>query len=163
MDHRDKIMGPEKAAAKAASVRQNGGRVVFTNGCFDILHAGHVRYLAQARAMGDFLVLGLNSDQSVKSLGKGADRPLVPQEQRAEVMAALASVDAVVIFDRETPAELIETVKPDILVKGGDWPVESIVGADFVLAAGGQVHSIPLVGGLSTTALAKRIRQAELG
>ena len=163
MDHRDKVMSREKAAEMAASVQKGGGKVVFTNGCFDLLHAGHVRYLFQARAMGDFLVLGLNSDQSVKSLDKGSDRPLVPQDQRAEVMAGLAAVEAVVIFDEETPARLIETVKPDVLVKGGDWPVESIVGADFVQARGGEVHSIPLVQGLSTTNLAKRIRKAELG
>ncbi len=162
-DSRRKIMTWDRAADAAKAVRQGGGKVVFTNGCFDLLHAGHVRYLGQARELGDMLVLGLNSDASVRSLGKGGDRPIVPQAQRAEVAAALAAVDAVVIFDESTPAELIEAIAPDILVKGGDWPVDQIVGADFVQGRGGRVLSIPLVEGLSTTDIAARIRKSVSG
>jgi len=157
-DHRRKIVDWNRAAAAAAAARAAGRRVVFTNGCFDLLHAGHVRYLAQARDLGDMLVVGLNSDDSVRSLGKGEDRPLVPEAQRAEVLAALAAVDRVVIFDQPTPRELIETIAPDVLVKGGDWPVERIVGAEVVQAAGGRVLSLPLVPGLSTSELLRRIR-----
>jgi D-glycero-beta-D-manno-heptose 1-phosphate adenylyltransferase len=160
MDTRGKIMTATQAANAARRIQAMGREVVFTNGCFDLLHAGHVRCLEAARSLGEMLVLGLNSDQSVRALNKGADRPLVPEEQRAQVVAGLAAVNAVVIFDEPTPLKLIETVAPDVLVKGGDWPVEGIVGADFVEARGGRVLSIPLVEGLSTTALAARIRAA---
>jgi D-beta-D-heptose 7-phosphate kinase/D-beta-D-heptose 1-phosphate adenosyltransferase len=163
MDTRDKVVSLDEAACRAAQARAVGRKVVFTNGCFDLLHAGHVRLLAQARALGDLLVLGLNSDASVRSLGKGEDRPLVPQAQRAEVAAALAAVDLVVVFDEPTPLRLIEAILPNVLVKGGDWPVKDIVGADLVLAAGGRVESLPLVEGLSTTALAARIRACFAG
>ncbi|CAO0823622.1 fused heptose 7-phosphate kinase/heptose 1-phosphate adenyltransferase (fragment) [Desulfarculales bacterium] len=132
--------------------------MIFTNGCFDLLHAGHVRYLGQARCLGDLLVLGLNSDFSVHGLGKGDDRPLVPQTQRAEVVAGLMAVDLVVIFDQPTPLALIKALMPDVLVKGGDWPPQTIVGHKLVLARGGQVLSIPLMEGLSTTNLARQVR-----
>jgi len=161
-DTRRKIQSAQQAAQGAQAVRAAGGKVVFTNGCFDLLHAGHVRYLNQARALGRMLVLGLNSDESVRTLGKGDERPLVPQAQRAEVVAALQAVDAVVVFDDPTPAALIEIIAPDILVKGGDWPVDKIVGAEFVLAKGGVVLSIPLVEGLSTSAIAQKIARLAL-
>jgi rfaE bifunctional protein nucleotidyltransferase chain/domain len=159
-DTREKIAPHYPAAAKETrEIQGRGGRVVFTNGCFDLLHAGHVRYLNQARSLGDFLALGLNSDASVRALGKGPDRPITPQEQRAEVMSALACVDLVAIFDESTPYDLIKAVQPDILVKGGDWPPESIVGNDVVWAKGGEVLSIPLVEGISTTGIYERIRK----
>ena len=144
---------------RLAPLRAAGGRVVFTNGCYDILHPGHVDLLARARALGDCLVLGLNSDASVRRLGKGPDRPLNPFEVRAFVAAHLASVDYVVRFDEDTPLRLIEAVLPDVLVKGGDWPVESIVGADLVETGGGKVYSLPFLSGFSTTSLVERIRR----
>ncbi len=156
-DARHKIVDPATAVARARAVQAAGGQVVFTNGCFDLLHAGHVRYLGQARSQGDCLILGLNSDASVRGLEKGPERPIVPQVQRAEVVAGLMAVDLVVIFDQPTPLELIQALAPDVLVKGGDWPVESIVGHEFVLARGGRVLSIPLVAGLSTTNLVRRL------
>lgn len=132
--------------------------LVFTNGCFDVLHRGHVTYLAQARALGAALVLGVNSDASVKRLGKGDDRPINKQEDRMAVLAALAAIDLVVLFEEDTPLDLILTCKPDILVKGGDWKPEAIVGAKEVLGWGGTVHSIPFLHERSTTALLKKIR-----
>jgi rfaE bifunctional protein nucleotidyltransferase chain/domain len=136
-------------------------RLVFTNGCFDILHPGHVDLLERARDLGDALVVGLNSDESVRRLGKGSERPLNPLADRAAVLAALACVDFVVPFAEATPLELITAVQPDVLVKGGDWPVERIVGADMVRARGGEVLSLPLLPGYSTTALVERIRNME--
>lgn len=133
-------------------------RLVFTNGCFDILHPGHVDLLTRARALGDALVLGLNSDDSVRRLNKGPERPLNRQEERAFVLAGLTCVDYVIIFDEDTPLELIRAVRPHVLVKGGDWPVESIVGRDVVQALGGEVCSLPLLSGYSTTGLVRRIR-----
>ncbi|MFZ5586274.1 MAG: D-glycero-beta-D-manno-heptose 1-phosphate adenylyltransferase [Thermodesulfobacteriota bacterium] len=159
-DARRKIASPAQAARAARQVQAEGGRVVFTNGCFDLIHAGHVRYLGQARALGDLLILGLNSDASVRGLNKGEERPIVPQDQRAEVAAGLMAVDLVVIFNQPTPLELIRIIAPDVLVKGGDWPVEAIVGADLVLARGGRVLSIPLVEGLSTTNLVRRLARS---
>ena len=141
-----------------APLRAAGKRIVFTNGCFDILHPGHVDLLERARAEGDALVLGLNSDGSVRRLGKGDDRPFNAYEARAFVLAHLRSVDFVTGFDDDTPLALITAVKPDVLVKGGDWPVETIVGADVVMANGGTVLSLPLIEGFSTTGLAARIR-----
>ncbi len=135
-----------------------GHRLVFTNGCFDILHAGHVDLLTRARALGDSLVLGLNSDESVKMLGKGDDRPLNSQEERAFVLAGLACVDYIVIFHESTPLELIKAVRPQVLVKGGDWPVDQIVGNDVVAKAGGEVLSLPLLEGYSTTGFLERVR-----
>lgn len=137
-------------------MRGEGKRLVFTNGCFDLLHPGHVRYLYQARALGDALVVALNSDRSVRAL-KGEGRPILSQRERAEVMAALESVDYVTIFDEETPRELIAVLLPDILVKGGDWPIQQIVGREEVEAAGGKVLSLPYVEGLSTTDIIERI------
>ncbi len=156
-DAANKIVTVKEAASRARQLQAGGGKVVFTNGCFDLLHAGHVRYLAEARGMGDMLIVGLNSDESVRSLDKSPERPLVPEAQRAEVMAALAAVDLVVIFAEPTPAEIIRAIEPDVLVKGGDWPVETIVGAEEVQARGGQVLSIPLVEGISTTNMVERI------
>ena len=132
------------------------GRVVFTNGCFDILHSGHVTYLAQARQMGDLLVVGLNSDASVRRL-KGQERPVNSQDARALVLAALEIVDYVTIFDEDTPYNLIAKVQPDVLVKGGDYQVDNIVGADIVRARGGKVLTVPLVPGFSTTSIIDKI------
>ncbi|MEO5657046.1 MAG: D-glycero-beta-D-manno-heptose 1-phosphate adenylyltransferase [Nitrospiria bacterium] len=140
----------------AAQARREGRRVVFTNGCFDLLHVGHTRYLDEARALGDLLIVAINSDASVAAL-KGPERPLVPEGERAEVLAALAAVDYVAIFDAPDPGEVIAAVQPDVLVKGGDWPVDRIVGREVVEARGGRVLAIPLVAGASTTALVERI------
>ena len=139
--------------------RMKGDRIVFTNGCFDILHRGHVEYLEEAAALGDRLVIGLNTDDSVRRQNKGPDRPLNDQESRAKVLCALRCVDAVVLFDTDTPLELITAIAPQVLVKGGDWAVTEIVGADVVQAAGGEVRSLKLVDGFSTTALVDKIRR----
>lgn len=139
--------------------RMKGDRIVFTNGCFDILHRGHVEYLQEAAALGDRLVVAVNSDASVRRQGKGPDRPLNDEGSRAKVLAALRMVDAVIIFEDDTPLALIRAIVPDVLVKGGDWPVERIVGADAVMASGGEVRSLRLVDGFSTTALVERIRR----
>ena len=138
--------------------RLKSDRIVFTNGCFDILHRGHVEYLQEAAALGDRLVVGVNSDASVRRLGKGEDRPINDQDSRAKVLAALRCVDAVVIFEEDTPLELITALQPDVVAKGGDWKPEQIVGADLVKARGGEVRSLKLVDGFSTTALVERIR-----
>ncbi len=138
--------------------RLKSDRIVFTNGVFDILHRGHVEYLQQAAALGDRLVVGLNTDASVKRLGKGDDRPLNDETSRALVLVGLRCVDAVVLFDQDTPLELITALRPDVLVKGGDWTPDRIVGADLVKAAGGEVHALKLVEGFSTTSLVERIR-----
>ncbi len=140
----------------AAAVRRDGRRVVFTNGCFDLLHIGHTRYLQEARALGDLLIVAINSDASVSAL-KGPERPLVPEGERAEVLAALACVDYVTIFDAPDPGDVIAAIQPDVLAKGGDWPVERIVGREVVESRGGRVVSIPLVPGASTTGLVRRI------
>lgn len=133
--------------------------LVFTNGCFDILHRGHVTYLAQARALGAAMIVAVNSDASVRRQGKGDDRPINQEQDRMALLAALASVDAVIVFDADTPAELIERVQPDILVKGGDWAPDTIVGAAATLQRGGQVLSIPFEHERSTTQLLRRIRE----
>jgi D-beta-D-heptose 7-phosphate kinase/D-beta-D-heptose 1-phosphate adenosyltransferase len=133
--------------------------VVFTNGCFDLLHRGHTRYLERARALGHLLVVGINSDRSIRRL-KGPGRPVVPARQRAEVLASLAAVDLVVVFREIDPGRIIQAVRPDVLVKGGDWPVDEIVGADFVHSIGGTVRSLPYVPGASTTALIRRLAAA---
>jgi rfaE bifunctional protein nucleotidyltransferase chain/domain len=138
--------------------RAQKNRIVFTNGCFDLLHVGHTRYLQAARALGDLLVVGVNSDASVRSLNKSPDRPIVGEAERAEVLAALNCVDYVVIFSEPDPLNLITTLQPDVLVKGGDWTVDRIVGRDVVERRGGTVKTIPLVPGKSTTALIQRIR-----
>ncbi len=150
-----KICDPRDLATRAERLARP---LVFTNGVFDILHRGHVTYLAQARALGASLVVAVNSDDSVRRLGKGGDRPINPLADRMAVLAALASVDAVTWFEDDTPLALVLAARPDILVKGGDWPVEAIVGAKEVLAWGGTVHSIPFEHARSTTALVERIR-----
>ena len=154
-DFESKICPPEQLAARAAAIPRP---LVFTNGCFDILHRGHVTYLAQARARGASLVVALNSDASAKRLGKGADRPVNTLADRAAVVAALASVDLVTWFDTDTPLELILALKPEVLVKGGDWPPDAIVGAREVQGWGGSVHSIAFAHQRSTTALLQRVR-----
>jgi len=137
-----------------------GEQIVFTNGVFDIVHLGHIDYLEKAREKGDRLVLGLNTDASVRRLGKGSNRPVVAEAARARMVAAFQFVDAVILFDEDTPEALIEAVKPDILVKGDDYSVQTIVGADFVLSRGGRVETIPLVKGYSTTALIQKIKES---
>lgn len=136
-----------------------GRKIVFTNGCFDILHRGHLEYLAQAAGLGNILIVGLNTDASVKRL-KGPERPLTQEDNRAFQMASLLFVDAVCLFDEDTPQQLIETLKPDVLVKGGDYTRENIAGAEFVLGNGGQVEIVPFVEGYSTTSLVERIRKS---
>lgn len=139
-------------------LRREGARVVFTNGCFDLLHPGHVRYLAEARALGDALIVALNSDRSVRLL-KGEGRPILKEDERADVIAALESVDFVVVFDQDTPQDLIARLLPDVLVKGGDWSVDQIVGREEVEAAGGKTVSLPFVEGSSTSEIIDRIRK----
>ena len=153
-----KVTTREELTSLLAERRRQQQRVVFTNGCFDLMHIGHIRYLQAARDLGDLLVVGVNSDNSVRALNKDTDRPIVPDVQRAEVLAALACVDHVVIFPESDPGALIATLQPDILVKGGDWPVDRIVGRETVEARGGHVRTIPLVPGVSTTTLVERIR-----
>jgi D-beta-D-heptose 7-phosphate kinase / D-beta-D-heptose 1-phosphate adenosyltransferase len=150
-----KILNCESARRRLADVRRRGRKVVFTNGCFDILHAGHLASLEGAKRLGDLLVVGLNSDASVRRL-KGNSRPVIDQENRASLLAGLGCVDIVVIFDEPTPEELIRQLDPNVLVKGGDYRVDQIAGADFVLSRGGQVLALPLVPGLSTTAILER-------
>ena len=154
----DSILTLEQAILRFGPQKRNGRRVVFTNGCFDLLHPGHIRSLEQARALGDVLIVGLNSDISVRQL-KGEGRPVIPERERAEILAALESVDAVVIFDDLTPREVIARLLPDVLVKGGDWPGDQIVGREEVEAAGGRVVLAPVVPGYSTTDILKKIRE----
>ncbi|MFY4728076.1 D-glycero-beta-D-manno-heptose 1-phosphate adenylyltransferase [Nitrospira sp. BLG_2] len=153
-----KVVLREHLLSKLDGERAQGKRIVFTNGCFDLMHVGHTRYLRAARALGDVLVVGVNSDASVRTLDKAPDRPIVPEAQRAEVLAALGCVDYVVIFDESDPLQLITAVQPDVLVKGGDWELDRIVGREIVETRGGVVKTIPLVPGLSTTGLLQRIR-----
>lgn len=134
-------------------------KIVFTNGCFDILHPGHTYYLNQARSFGDILIVGLNADASVKKLNKGQERPIHPQDKRAEVLASLLCVDYVCVFEEETPIKLIEKLRPDILVKGGDYSIEQIVGAELVLSYGGRVEIVPLLQGYSTTSILEKIKK----
>jgi rfaE bifunctional protein nucleotidyltransferase chain/domain len=152
-----KIVSRDELIQVTGREKRNGRTVVFTNGCFDLLHPGHVRCLAEARALGDLLVVAVNSDSSVRG-NKGPERPLVAEQDRAEVLASLASVDYVTIFDEPTPRELIARVLPSILVKGADWTPEQVAGREEVEAAGGRVVSIPLAAGYSTTNLVNRIR-----
>jgi len=135
-----------------------GEKIVFTNGCFDILHPGHVRYLFSARELGDYLVVAVNSNISVKAI-KGPERPVLQEEERAEVMAALGCVDGVVIFHEDNPLKVIKYLMPDVLVKGGDWPEEKMIGAEVVKKAGGEVRSIPYIYGFSTTEIIKKIKR----
>jgi D-beta-D-heptose 7-phosphate kinase/D-beta-D-heptose 1-phosphate adenosyltransferase len=152
------ILTLEEAILRFGREKRNGRRIVFTNGCFDLLHPGHIGSLEQARALGDALIVGLNSDAGVRQL-KGAGRPVLPERERAEILCALECVDAVVIFDEPTPREIISRLLPDVLVKGGDWPGDQIVGREEVEAAGGRVVSIPVVPGYSTTAMLRKIRE----
>jgi D-beta-D-heptose 7-phosphate kinase/D-beta-D-heptose 1-phosphate adenosyltransferase len=158
MDSSAKILTRDDLVAAFGHPREE--RVVFTNGCFDLIHPGHVAYLEAARALGDVLVVGLNTDASVSRL-KGPGRPLVPEEARARVMAGLGAVDAVTFFDEDTPAELIAALRPDVLVKGGDYALDQIVGRDTVEADGGEVRVIPFLPGYSTTRLLQHIRQRQ--
>lgn len=154
----NKIVSLGEAIERVKAWQDKGEKIVFTNGCFDIVHLGHIDYLEKARNLGNRLVLGLNTDASVKRL-KGESRPVVNEYARARMMSAFEFVDAVVLFDEPTPLTLIEEVKPDILVKGDDYTVETIVGADFVIGKGGEVKTIPLVKGYSTTSLIEKIKQ----
>ena len=155
---KDKIKTQEELFAIVEKVRSSGRKVGFTNGCFDILHLGHISYLEEAKKACDVLVVGLNSDSSVKAI-KGMNRPVNPQDARLEVLAACESVDYLTVFDESTPAELIKKLTPDIIFKGGDWEEDKIVGADHVKAAGGEVKVIPYVKGYSTTELIERLRK----
>jgi D-beta-D-heptose 7-phosphate kinase/D-beta-D-heptose 1-phosphate adenosyltransferase len=147
----------EQTIVRFGRRKRNGKGVVFTNGCFDLLHPGHIRSLEAARALGDVLIIGLNSDESVRTL-KGPGRPVIPAEERAEILASLECVDAVLIFDELTPQKVIAALLPDVLVKGGDWPGDQIVGRDEVEGAGGKVVLIEVVPGYSTTEILKKIR-----
>ncbi len=147
------------AQALARSVHARGGLVVFTNGVFDLLHPGHVRYLEEARRLGDVLIVGVNSDRSVR-VNKGPGRPLNPDHERAEVLLSLSCVDAAVLFDEDTPHRLIETIQPDVLVKGSDWTASEIVGRDVVEAHGGRVVRVELAHGYSTSELIRRVRDS---
>lgn len=150
-------MTVDEAASFAEGLRRAGKTVVFTNGVFDLLHPGHVRYLQHARSLGDALIVGVNSDRSVRA-NKGPTRPITPEAERAEILAALACVDAVAIFDAETPAEIIERIQPDVLVKGADWAADAIVGRGTVEARGGKVVRIPIEQGWSTSSIIERVR-----
>ena len=154
----EKIKTVTELSATLSAHRTRGERLVFTNGCFDLLHIGHIRYLQEARTLGDCLIVGINSDDSVRAI-KPNGRPIVPQTQRAEIVAALACVDYVVIFNEPDPRALIKTIQPDVLVKGGDWQIEQIAGRDIVQARGGRVVIIPLVPDVSTTTLVQRIQK----
>jgi len=147
----------EEIIVRFGREKRNGKRVVFTNGCFDLLHPGHIHSLEAARALGDFLIVGVNGDESVRTL-KGAGRPLIPAEERAEILASLECVDGVVIFDELTPQKVVAGLLPDILVKGSDWPGNQIVGREEVEAAGGKVVLIDVLPGYSTTEILKKIR-----
>ena len=153
-----KVMARDQLVPLLQAARTQGKRIVFTNGCFDLIHVGHTRYLQAARDLGDLLVVGVNSDESVRSLNKASDRPVVSESQRAEVVAALGSVDYVILFNEPDPQSLIAALQPDVLVKGGDWAVERIVGHEIVEARGGTVRTIPLVPSVSTTSIIQRIR-----
>ena len=150
--NKDKIVDRAKIKDITTQRKNEGKRVVFTNGCFDIIHAGHVRYLTEAKKLGDILVIGLNSDSSVSMIKPG--RPIIPEQQRAEVLSALSMVDYVTLFNEDTPYELIREIKPDILVKGADWDTKNIVGSDIVK----EVRTIPFVKGISTTEIIKKIQ-----
>jgi len=153
-----KVLTRDQLAPLLCTAQTQGKRIVFTNGCFDLMHIGHTRYLQAAKDLGDLLVVGVNSDASVKILNKAPDRPIVSDAQRAEVIAALGCVDYVILFNEPDPHSLIAALQPDVLVKGGDWPVERIVGREIVEARGGIVKTIPLVPDISTTSLIQRIR-----
>lgn len=151
------VLKLEEAIVRFARSKRNGRKVVFTNGCFDLLHPGHIQSLEAARELGDLLIVALNSDESVRAL-KGPGRPVLPEQERAEILAALECVDAVVIFNEPSPREIIAALLPDVLVKGGDWPGDQIVGREEVEAAGGKVERVALLPGYSTTEILKKIR-----
>jgi len=153
-----RLIGREEAAALSADARVTGRTVVFTNGVFDLLHPGHVRYLREAAALGDVLIVGQNTDASVRR-NKGSGRPITPELERAEIVGALECVSAVVLFDEDTPAQIIQAVQPDVLVKGADWPADQIAGRDTVEARGGRVVRIAIEKGYSTTAILDRVRK----
>mgnify|MGYP001619812353 FL=1 len=152
----DKVKTQDELIPILDTLRKKGKKVVFTNGCFDILHVGHVRYLKEAKGYGDILIVAVNSDSSVKTI-KGDKRPIVSQSERAEVVAALEMVDYVTMFDEDTPYNVIKKLQPDVLIKGGDWTIDKIVGRDIVEARGGKVIAIPFIEGASTTGIVERI------
>lgn len=151
------VCSTAEAAAHLEKFRNGKGKIVFTNGCFDLLHVGHIRYLKEAKNLGDILVVGVNSDASVKRL-KGPTRPVQNEQDRAEILAALQSVGLSIIFTEDTPENLIKQIRPDILVKGGDWKIENIVGGSFVQSYGGEVRSLKFIDGKSTTAIIEKSR-----
>jgi D-beta-D-heptose 7-phosphate kinase/D-beta-D-heptose 1-phosphate adenosyltransferase len=153
----DRILSTDGAVQLSAAIHARGGTIVFTNGVFDLLHPGHVRYLQDARRLGDALIVGVNSDRSVRG-NKGPERPITPEGERAELLAGLTCVDAVVIFDEPTPAEIIRLIQPDILVKGADWGADDIVGRDTVEGRGGRVVRMELLPGYSTTDLIRKVK-----
>ena len=153
-----RVLTLDEAILQFGREKRNGKRVVFTNGCFDLLHPGHIQSFQRARALGDILIVGVNGDASVRAL-KGPGRPVIPEKERAEILAALECVDAVIIFQEETPREVIARLLPDVLVKGGDWPADQIVGREEVEATGGRVVLAPVIPGYSTTAILRKIRE----
>ena len=157
-EYRKKIRALSSLKKESEELKAQGKRIVFTNGCFDLLHPGHMRYLYAARQMGDYLVVAVNTDRSVKII-KGANRPIQSQDERAELLAALSFVDAVVLFDEDNPLKVIQRLVPNVLVKGGDWTEDKIIGADVVRKAGGVVKSLPFVSGYSTSAIIEKIRE----
>ena len=157
---RAKIVEHEVLLKLVTELREGGKTIVFTNGCFDIIHSGHVTYLASAKALGDILIVGINSDSSIKRL-KGQNRPINNEEDRCLVVASLLATDYVIVFDEDTPYNLINLIKPDVLVKGGDWPVDTIVGFDIVKSYSGKVLSLPYVPGKSTTGILSRLSDAD--
>lgn len=159
MDYRAKIKDLQEIKKETDRLKSKGKKIVFTNGCFDILHPGHTRYLFSARALGDYLVVAVNSDRSTRAI-KGPGRPINSKEVRAELLAALDFVDGVVIFDEVDPFKVIEFIMPNILVKGGDWAEDEIIGADVVKQGGGEVKRIPYISGHATTDIIKKIRES---
>lgn len=157
----NKVISREEAALWVRNLQARGLKVVFTNGCFDLLHPGHVDYLEEARSLGDALIVAVNTDASVRRLGKGPARPVNPERDRARLLAALAAVDRVVLFDEDTPLEILTELQPDVLVKGGDYRLDEVVGREGVLARGGEVKVLPFREGYSTTLLMERLRRAQ--
>jgi D-glycero-beta-D-manno-heptose 1-phosphate adenylyltransferase len=155
-----RVLSLHEAILRFGREKRNGRCLVFTNGCFDLLHPGHIETLEKARELGDVLIVGVNSDRSVREM-KGTGRPIVPEQERAEVLAALECVDAVVIFDEPTPRAIVEALLPDVLVKGGDWASDQIIGREEVEGAGGKVVSVPVVAGYSTSAMVEKIRRLD--
>ena len=160
-DYRKKVKDLTSVKKEIEALKAQGKRIVFTNGCFDLLHPGHTRYLFAARQLGDYLVVAVNTDRSVKAI-KGKHRPVQSQDERTELLAALSFVDAVILFDEDNPLDVIQHFIPDVLVKGGDWTEDEIIGADVVKKAGGVVKSLPFVTGYSTTAMIEKIRKMRL-